>query len=270
MGHWSGFVPVPGGSLYTEMDGSGPGICLVHAGVANLRMWDAQVPALASDHTVIRYDTRGFGRTESAAVEFSNRADLIAVLDHAGIDRAILVGASRGGVIALDTTLEFPARVTGFVSVAGGVSGYQAPDGSGSDAIWDEVERHWKAKEWAWLADFETAFWCDGPGQSPDRVAPEIRSLVHSWILDNYRADKAEVTPIPLEPPAAGRLGELTVPLLVVIGLRDEAATVDAGRFLALTTNAPLLEFDTAHMVNLEEPERLTTALVDFVASTQS
>ena len=270
MTHWSGLVPVPGGSLYTEIDGSGPALCLVHAGVANLRMWDAQVPPLSAHHTVIRYDTRGFGKTESEAVEFSNRADLVAALDHAGVERAILVGASRGGIIALDATLEFPGRVAGLVSVAGGVSGYQSPVGSGDDATWDEVERHWKAKEWEWLADFETAFWCDGPGQSSDRVAPEIRSLVHGWILENYRAEKPEPTPQPLDPLAAGRLGELAIPLLVMIGLRDEAATVDAGRFLALTTTAQLLEFDTAHMINLEQPERFTKALGEFAESIYS
>jgi pimeloyl-ACP methyl ester carboxylesterase len=69
---------------------------------------------------------------------------------------------------------------------------------------------------------------------------------------------------------AAGRLGELAIPLLVMIGLRDEAATVDAGRFLALTTNAPLLEFDTAHMINLEQPERFTKVLGDFAESIYS
>ncbi|HEX9977033.1 MAG TPA: alpha/beta fold hydrolase, partial [Acidimicrobiia bacterium] len=80
----TGFVEAPGGRLYHEVDGTGPVVILVHAGVANLRMWDPHVAALAADHTVVRYDTRGYGRTESEHVEFSNRADLIAVMDHVG------------------------------------------------------------------------------------------------------------------------------------------------------------------------------------------
>lgn len=266
MTHRSGFVPVPGGSLNAEIDGSGPAICLVHAGVANLRMWDPQVAPLAEKHTVIRYDTRGFGRTESGAVEFSNREDLIAVLDHVGVERALLVGASRGGIIALDTTLEFPDRVAGLVTVAGGVSGYQSsapPD----MAMWDEVERHEEAKDWGWLADFETRLWCDGPGQSSERVAPPIRHLVHGWILETYRAEKQGGIPRPLDPGAVGRLGELAVPLLVMVGRFDEADTIAAGRFLAATTAAPLLEFDTAHMINLEQPEAVTRALLEFAAA---
>ncbi|HAX82237.1 MAG TPA: alpha/beta hydrolase [Actinobacteria bacterium] len=266
MTHWSGLVPVPGGSLYTEIDGSGPAICLVHAGVANLRMWDAQVPPLSAHHTVIRYDTRGFGKTESEAVEFSNRADLVAALDHAGVERALLVGASRGGIITLDTTLEFPGRVSGLVSVAGGVSGYQS-SASPDMAMWDEVERHEEAKDWDWLADFETGFWCDGPGQSSERVAPPIRRLVHGWILETYRAEKQGGIPRPLDPRAVGRLGELAVPLLVMVGRFDEAGTIAAGRFLAETSGAPLLEFDTAHMINLEQPEAVARALLEFAAS---
>ena len=71
----SGFLDVDGGQLYFEADGSGHPLVLVHAGVANLRMWDADVAALRDDYRVIRYDTRGYGRTETDAVEFSNRAD---------------------------------------------------------------------------------------------------------------------------------------------------------------------------------------------------
>ncbi|HEX5631328.1 MAG TPA: alpha/beta fold hydrolase [Acidimicrobiia bacterium] len=268
MPHWSGHIAVPGGSLYAEIDGSGPAVCLVHAGVANLRMWDPQVPALAEHHTVIRYDTRGFGRTESEAVEFSNREDLVAVLDHVGAERAVLVGASRGGIIALDTTLEFPDRVSGFVSVAGGISGYDPGIFTPEMAMWDEVEARWKAKEWEWLADFETAYWYDGPGQPTDRIEPALRALGHGWILDNYRAEKPEPTPRPLQPPAAARLAELQVPVLVMIGLRDDPGTVASGRFLAESTGGPLLEFDTAHMINLEQPERFLAALQEFLART--
>ena len=110
---WQGYVDVPGGRLWTEVAGSGPGIVLVHAGVADARMWDPQWTGLAAGHRVVRYDTRGFGRTETDDVEFSNRADLVAVMDTAGLASAVLVGSSRGGSIVLDTALEFPGRVAG-------------------------------------------------------------------------------------------------------------------------------------------------------------
>lgn len=260
------FVTVPGGRLYSEIDGSGPPLLLLHAGVANLRMWDPHVPDLAARHTVIRYDARGYGRSETAAVDFSNRADAVAVLDHAGVDLAILVGASRGGIIALDTVLEHPARAAGLVSVAGGISGYEPSASSLPMDRWEEAEAHWKEKHWDWLADFETRIWVDGPGQPEDRAPAALRDLVHGWIVDTYRAEKEEGSPQPLDPPAAGRLAEVACPVLVMIGGLDEAGTVESCRKLAASVpGSEVAEFpDAAHMLNLEHPERFTETLLAF------
>ncbi|MEO7117529.1 MAG: alpha/beta hydrolase, partial [Candidatus Limnocylindrales bacterium] len=73
--HDSGHLPVEGGSLYFEVDGDpdAPALTLIHAGVAHLRMWDEHLAAFTERYRVIRYDTRGFGKTRSDDVEFSNR-----------------------------------------------------------------------------------------------------------------------------------------------------------------------------------------------------
>ncbi|MFH1104603.1 MAG: alpha/beta fold hydrolase [Actinomycetota bacterium] len=265
----TGFVEAPGGRLYHEVDGSGPVVILVHAGVANLRMWDPHVAALAADHNVVRYDTRGYGRTESEHVEFSNRADLIAVMDHAGADRACLVGVSRGGQIVLDTALEHPDRVSGLVVGAGGVSGFQPTTPVADSKMWEEAERMWLAHEWEGLSEFETRLWVDGPGQPSDRVDPQIRSLVHGWILDNYRAEKEAGIPQPLDPPAAGRLGEVRCPTLVATASLDDPGTIQACRFLADGVAGARVEVveGAAHMFNLEQPERFTRLVREFLGS---
>lgn len=268
----SGFVDVPGGSLYVEVEGEGSPLLLIHAGVANLRMWDEQVPRLAERWRVIRYDTRGFGRTESERVEFSNRADAAAVLDHVGAATAVVVGASRGGIIALDFTLESPERVDALVVVAGGVGGYFSPADEGQDHIWEEAERMEEANEWDRLADFETQWWVDGPGQDPDRVDPAVRSRVHDWILSGYRAEKEAGIPRPLDPPAVGRLAEISVPTLVIVGGLDDPATVDACGVLASgVAGARLVTFaGCAHMLNLEQSDRFTDTLIDFLEAVEA
>ena len=203
----TGFLDTTGARIYYEATGSGPAAVLIHAGVANLRMWDDQVAALSDAYRVITYDTRGYGRTSTDAVEFSNRADIGAVLDHLGEQQAHVVGLSRGGQIALDFTLEFPDRVRTLTVAAGGVGGYESPDEAPAE-LWEAAEAMYVAKNWEGLADFETAYWADGPGQSPNRV-PEIRERVHEWVLTTYRAEKEEGTPQPLDPPAEQRLGDL-------------------------------------------------------------
>src|SRR5262249_5674974 len=123
----TGFLETSGARIYYEVTGSGPAVVFIHAGVADLRMWDDQVTEMSGAHRIIRYDTRGYGRTETEAVSYSNRADIAALLDHLGESRAHLVGLSRGGGIALDFTLEYPDRVRTLTVAAGGVSGYESP-----------------------------------------------------------------------------------------------------------------------------------------------
>ena len=126
-------------------------------------------------------------------------------------------------------------------------------------------ERAGDAKQWDELTEWETSFWADGPGQSPDRV-PEVRRRVHDWVLTNYRAEKEEGNPQPLDPPAVGRLGELRPPLLVMLGTLDDPGTVDSMRHLAASVpGARLEEFESAHMVNLEHPDRFNRVLREFL-----
>jgi 3-oxoadipate enol-lactonase len=264
----SGFVEADGGRIYFEVEGEGHALLLIHGGLGSLRMWDEQVPAFAERYRVIRYDTRGFGRTETEDVEFTNRGDAVAVLDHVGASSAYVVGQSRGGVIALDLTIDRPERVDALVSVAGGVGGYQPelPEGVDGEPE-DEMERLWEAKDWDALAELEAKVWVDGWGQAPDRVDPEIRRRVKDWILANYRAGIAEGKPRPFKPSAAERLAEVSVPTLVLIGEVDEPGCVIAERHLAATVQgAQVVEFaNVAHMIHLEEPERFTQVVLGFL-----
>lgn len=266
----SGTLETNGARIYYEVDGSGPAAVLIHAGIANLRQWDDQVAALRDAYRVIRYDTRGFGRTETEAVPFSNRADLAALLDHLDERSAHVVGMSRAGSIALDFALEFPDRVRSLTVAAGGVGGYESPAGSSEDTF-AEPEKLWEAKDWEALADWETAFWVDGQGQPADRVDPAIRAKVHDWILTNYRAEKEEGQPQVLDPPAAQRLGSLRAPLLVMLGTLDEPGTSDSMRHLAAAVPGARLEVfeGAAHMLNLEDPERFNRLLREFFAASE-
>jgi 3-oxoadipate enol-lactonase len=264
----SGFVDVVGGRIYFEVEGDGHPLLLIHGGLGSLRMWDGQVPALAERYRVIRYDTRGFGQTETEDVEFSNRADAAAVLDHVGAGSAYVVGQSRGGMIALDFVLESPERADAFVSVASGVGGFtpELPEGTAAPP-WEEMERLWESKDWARLAELETQVWVDGWGQPPTRIDADLRQRVHDWILASYAAGKSEGKPQPLDPPAVQRLDDVRVPTLVMIGEVDEPGGVAAGRHLAdSVAGARLVEFPgVAHMIQLEEPERFNALVLEFL-----
>jgi 3-oxoadipate enol-lactonase len=264
----SGFIEVEGGRLYYEVEGSEHPLLMIHGGLGSLRMWDGQVPAFAEHYRVIRYDTRGFGRTETDDVAFRNQDDARAVLDHLDVSSAIVVGTSRGGLIGLDFLLEHPERVDAFVSVASGVGGFDANLPEDQKPPFDEMNRLWDEKDWKALAELETKVWVDGWGQPETRVDPKIRKTVRGWILENYLAEKAEGQPQPSSPPAAERLDEVRVPVLVLVGLADEAQTVAGGLHLAESVaGAKLVEFPgVAHMIHLEEPERVNRVVLEFLS----
>lgn len=259
-----------GARIAYDVEGSGEPVVLIHAGVANRRMWDDQVAGLRDRYRVIRYDCRGYGETETEKVPFSNRADIAALLDHLGERSAYVVGLSRGGVIALDFALERPERVRSLVFAAGGIGGYESPAWNPRD--FEEAEQAEQRKDWEALADWETRHWVDGPGQPPDRVPTALRARVHDWILSNYQAEKEAGEPQPLKPSAVGRLSELKAPLLILVGTLDDAETQDACRHLASSVPGAKLETfqGAAHMLNLEQPERFTRILRDFFASARA
>ena len=117
-----GFAQITGARLAWwadgETGGDGDPLVLVHAGVADARMWEPIVPALAATRRVVRFDMRGFGQSRSWRGAFSPAADLAALLDAVAIPRAHVVGASFGGLVALELAATAPDRVASLVLLA--------------------------------------------------------------------------------------------------------------------------------------------------------
>ena len=175
-------LDVPGGRIYYETEGSpaAPAVLLVHAGIANLRMWDAQIDGIARDHFAIRFDSRGFGRTETADVEYTEQADALAVLDHLGVAVATVIGCSRGGGIAIDLALESPARCAGLVLVGAALGGF--PEGELTPAeqrVSDAIDAAEEAGQWALANRLETEIWDFGPTRSIDALDPGFVELAY-------------------------------------------------------------------------------------------
>jgi 3-oxoadipate enol-lactonase len=263
----SGFVEFPGTKIYYEVEGEGPFLTLVHAGVAHLRMWDDQVFAWRDRFRIVRYDERGFGRTITDDVPYSNVDDLRRVLDHVGVDRTHLLGASRGGSICVDFTLTHPERVRSLVLVGSGLGGHNVDDPL-LEPMWAEMEKLEEAHEWEALVDLETKLWTDGPGQPETRVDPEVRRKMIEWNLENYRAEQVANKVQRTEPAAATRLAEINVPVLVVWGTVDELGVRSASEKMAAEIGGAQSHVfeNVAHMVNLERPDEFNRLVGDFLA----
>ncbi len=245
-----------------------PAVLLLHAGVADMRCWQGLVATLAGTHRPIAFDRRGFGATTCEPERFSHVTDALAVLDAAGADRAVVVGHSMGGRVAVDLALAHPERVSGLVLIAASVRG------ASYDRSPPEVEALEEAAEAAETAgDLDTTnrleahLWLDGPEQPEGRVGGLARELFLEMNRNALAlADPGPGVEIEAEEAAAGglsawdRLVEITVPALVAVGELDypsrrtvaeqTAARLPAGRFVTLPA--------VAHLPQLEGSEHLT------------
>jgi pimeloyl-ACP methyl ester carboxylesterase len=131
-------LSVNGGKLYYETTGDGLPVVLIHAGYLDSRMWDSQFETFSRQYQVIRYDVRGYGKSSRSESNYSDAVDLKSILDHLKIDRAVLVGVSMGGRIALDFAVEYIDRVRALVLINFGIRGYIS-SGPEEDGLFDPI-----------------------------------------------------------------------------------------------------------------------------------
>lgn len=95
----SGLIRADDANLYYEATGAGDVVVLIHGFTLDTRMWDDQFLPFAERFRVIRYDLRGFGRSDTPTDKpYSHARDLKALFDQLEIEQAHLVGLSKGGV----------------------------------------------------------------------------------------------------------------------------------------------------------------------------
>ncbi|GAB4197645.1 MAG: alpha/beta hydrolase [Roseiflexaceae bacterium] len=264
----TGVAEVNGAQIAYEIAGEGFPLVLIHAGVADRRMWDAQMPAFAQAHRVLRYDMRGYGQTPMPAGPFAHRRDLIGLLEALGIGQAVLLGCSMGGTTAIDAALERPDLVAALIVVGSSPSGLEievAPPRQ-----WDELVAAYKARDMERTAELEVEIWVDGPQRTPDQVPAAVRELVRQMNLIALTNEAAGLgQPEPMSPPAAGRLGEIRVPTLVIHGDLDQPDIPQSSAYLAEQIGGArhVVMPGTAHLPNMEQPEEFNRIVSDFLSN---
>ena len=234
-------------------------VVLVHAGVADRRMWEPQWPDLTTRHDAVRLDLRGFGDSTARPVgPLSPSADVLEVLDAEQIERCHFVGASYGAGVTVEVALTRPAAAASlFLAAPGGSLIPEATEDLRAFAA--EENAALDADDLHAAADVNVRWWVDGPGQPADRVAPEVRALVARMQRRAFEvtADWNDVEEAELEPPTLDRLGEIGVPTLVLLGDLDlDAIRLAAEWVRAGVPGARLVRWQgVAHLPSLERPE---------------
>ena len=252
-------------NLFWEERGNGEPILFIHAGVADSRMWEPQVSAFSDSYRVIRYDWRGAGRSQQASEQYTHFDDAVAVLDAANVDRAHLIGISKGGTIALETALAHPQRVHSLV--IGGSSPQGLVDHTNLLPSFERIDALIAEGDIDAANELELQMWVDGPVRPLDEVDPAVRALVGE-MNRALLASTWEGAPRPLDPPASARLDEVSVPTLILAGEYDQPSSI-AGPML-LSEQIPGAEYHllpgVAHMMNMERAEQFNEIVREFLA----
>jgi len=241
----------------------------IHAGVADSRQWNNEFISFSKRHKVIRYDMRGFGKSEPTEGEFTHLDDLTKLLDHLNVSQQIiLVGCSMGGGTALDYTLENPQKVRALLLVDSAPSGLQID--LPTPPKFKLVEQAQKSGNLEMVSEIETQIWFDGD-RPKAQVDQQMRQLAYEMNLIALRNDEKELgTSLPnLSRPAVERLSEITTPVLAIVGEHDipymhaaaEAMREKIPNYRDVTIS------NAAHLPNMDQPAEFERVVREFLKS---
>ncbi|MGK2948415.1 MAG: alpha/beta fold hydrolase [Acidimicrobiales bacterium] len=245
---------------YDDTGGTGPPIVLAHGFLMDRSMFEPQVAALRGQYRVITWDERGFGDTVYDGGPFTywdSAADCVGLMDHLGIDVAVVGGMSQGGFLSLRVALMAPERVRALILLSSQAGTEDA-----------EVVPLYQAMIDQWVAE--------GPS---DELAATVASIILSEpsLAETWTARWKARDAASLAQPGAtlltrdsveDRLGELSHPALVVHGSADAAISLDKAERVAAGLSGcdglVLIDGGT-HAANLTHPEETNAAILAFL-----
>ena len=246
-----------------EIAGEDPWVVMSHSLACSLEMWDPQVPALKGSYKVLRFDTRGHGRSDAPAGAYALEQmadDLDGLLQALKVERPHFVGLSMGGMIGMTYALKYPGRLRSLVLC------------DTSSRLGPEVQPVWDDR-------IKTA--------TQQGMEPLVEPTLKRWFTEAMIATRSPVLGrvagmIRATPPigyagcchaipkinVTARLKEIACPIQVIVGEQDAGTPVAMSREIheAAPGSELVIIPNASHLSNLEQPEAFNRALLDFLA----
>lgn len=263
------FAPSSSGrSIYYERSGagSGPVVLFCHGAGSNIASWWQQLPVFGAHHPCIAIELRCFGRSAAPIEEFQLRNfvdDVVAVLDHAGVDKVAFIGQSLGGMVGLRTALWHPRRVSAFVA-AGSSLAIAHP------LLVEAVAGHLQRVPASSIEQRAFSAWFNAEHPQLAALYAHIGRFnpnAHSIPREAWTAAMASLN-TPQSLLSTDTLRDLACPTLFILGSTDPVVplqAVEAIRPLVAGSEKVVLE-RSGHVAYYEQPERFNTAVLDFIA----
>jgi pimeloyl-ACP methyl ester carboxylesterase len=263
----SGFADVNGIKLYYEVSGSGEALVLVHGNFGDCRHWDYNFEGLAGKFRVIRYDVRGYGRSDSSpkGFEYKDHADLKALLDYLEIKKAHIAGFSMGSGIVINFALEYPEMCKSLIPVGPWVCGYTPS--SIQEFSWDFGQIPSIIEKGGTDAAAEKLI--EFPLFKAEVSSDEVKEFITRVAKDYSFLHWTGEGPTRIEPDAVNMLDRIQVPTLIVTSEYDINACLEiAGLLDEKIENSMVVSIPGAtHFMMMDHPQEFNDALVNFILS---
>jgi 3-oxoadipate enol-lactonase len=257
---------IRGIEIYYVIDGDGPWLTLSHSLSANLGMWQPQVDALKASYRILRFDTRGHGRSAGPPAPYTMPElayDLNGLLDHLGIARTHLCGLSLGGALSTTFALAYPDMVDRLI-IADATAAYK-PE---THPMWRQRAEAVETGGMEAIADGTLSRWfTDGFRQKNPEFIAGIRAMILGTSTNGLIGCAHAIMGFDV----LGRLHEISKPTLVIAGAEDQALPVAQSRAIAdgIKGAGLIVIPDAAHISNLEQPAAFTKAMREFLGQRQ-
>lgn len=242
-----------GVKIYYEVHGEGPAILLTHGYSATSQMWQGQVEALSKDHKLVVWDMRGHGRSDSPddLSEYSEAktvADMAALLDAVGAEKAVIGGLSLGGYMSLAFHLKHPERTRALLIIDTG-PGYKN----------DEARAGWNANA------IKRAEKLEAEGLAALGGSAEVRVAQHTSAQGLANAARGMLTQH--TPGVINSLPDIRVPAIVIVGADDTPFLAASDYMAAKIPGAKKAVIPNAgHAANIDQPAAFNDVLTGFLA----
>jgi len=238
--------------------GDGRVVLLVHAGIADRRMWQPQIEHFGDTWRLVVPDLRGFGESGHSSEPYRHAWDLAELLDAQGLSGAIVVGASMGGAASLDLAIERPDLVAGLVLVGSVYDGFQFTEEDLFDR-WRELTAVYETGDLNATAEMEADIWLAAD------TDPNVRHLVEAMIRTSLQYEELDQADVAVR--ASERFGSIRVPTLVLVGDNDRPDIQRAAKELDTRIETARVETvaSASHLPSLEQPESFNQLLTEFL-----
>jgi 3-oxoadipate enol-lactonase len=242
---------------YRDTGGDGDAVVFSHGYLMDQSMFDQQVAALAPEYRVITWDERGHGGTAAHGpfTYWDSARDVLGLLDHLGVRRAVLGGMSQGGFLSLRAALLEPERVRALILI-------DTQSGNEDPAVapaYEQLHQTWLAEGPGPVQEVVSSIIL-GPGRWDDWYA-KWAAADNDQLTDAFRClmDRDDIT---------GRLGEIGCPALIVHGTADSAIPLAKAETLrdglGGQVRLAVIEGGT-HASNVTHPEQVSAEILSFM-----